>query len=89
MCILKHLPEASGGEKLGPRSLRIGVLSVRDAARRGALRCLIGPAMWPPQRQFEAGSASSNVCTFCDKQVVGSLGHQICDCDPVLDFLPW
>ena len=84
--ILQHIPEAIGNERVWVRGLRHGILSIKDASRRAAATCLIGSALWPPARRKAAGFCDSDLCTFCDKMAVGTLGHQIYDCESVLDF---
>eukprot|EP00959_Pyramimonas_sp_CCMP1952_P139317 2915747-Pyramimonas_sp.AAC.1 len=82
--MLPHLPQA-GSERLWPRGVRIAVLKIRDNARRAALRCLIGNAVWSQERKYGAGLSDSSMCKLCGKNDVGSLGHQIYDCDAVLN----
>eukprot|EP00959_Pyramimonas_sp_CCMP1952_P253022 5285725-Pyramimonas_sp.AAC.1 len=76
----QRIPEAIGTERVWMRSLRHAVIKMTlgayDHARRGAIRCVIGGAMWPSSRKSAVGYDDSDKRQLCDENVVGSLGHQ-------------
>ena len=60
---------------------------IREAlnAGRPVFYSCSGSSMWPPAKKKAAGLCESDVCSFCPSGAVGTMGHQLYDCEGVLD----